>query len=112
MCSLKQFFFKQNRIVRFLDDLDDYSGVVNVNISRGINEAPEEDFGLCLFKAWEVFCQQLIEGVGRDGHREIQINLDHDRGREQVQMKKVNLFANGFFHQPPSGIFGRPPAKL
>ncbi len=42
--------------------------------------------------------------MGQDGHGQVKINFENEGGTHTVKVEKFYLFADGFFHQPPSAV--------
>ena len=48
--------------------------------------------------------EQAVQVVGRDGHGEVEIDLDHHGGGEAVEVEEGELLGDGLLDQPAAGV--------
>ena len=64
--------------MRLFEKVDADRRIIDVNIRTGLDEMPKNGFRGGLLKAWQGLGHESIERMSDNGHREIQIDLDHN----------------------------------
>ncbi len=78
--------------------------VLNDNSSLAPDKIPVNFKSVTLFETSKFLGQHTIEGVRHHGQQYIKVDLDQDRGRQGVQVKKFDRLGDDIFHPPASGI--------
>ena len=81
-----------------------YGAAIDVDDSLSPDKMAVDSLGVALLESPELFGQHAVEGIGDHGHQDVKVHLHQDRGRQGIEVEKLDRLGDDVLHAPSVGV--------
>ena len=76
----------------------------DVDVGLAPDKMAKDLLGVALFEAPELLGQHAVKGIGDHGHQDVKVHLHQNRGRQGVEVEKLDRLGDDVLHPPPASV--------
>ncbi len=76
----------------------------DVHVGLAPDKMAKDLLSIALLEAPELLGKHAVEGIGDHGHQDVEVYLHQNRGRQGVEVEKLDRLGDDILHPPPAGV--------